>query len=97
MEEKELTPEESFALINSVIQNAKYRFVENGHIYMFWGILVFLITMAQFVLLQLEMWEVNYFPYFLFPFGIAEISAFALPFPCWLTEIFRLGRPPQCQ
>ncbi len=69
MEEQEWSPEESFALINSVIQEAKSRFVENGHIYMFWGILIFLVTMAQFILLQLEMYEVNYYPYFLIPFG----------------------------
>jgi hypothetical protein len=69
MEEKELTPDESFALIASIISEAKLKFEENGLIYVMWGILVSIAAFSQYYLLQNGYEEVNYYPYFLMPLG----------------------------
>jgi hypothetical protein len=65
MENKELTPQESLKIINEMIESSKERFQENGYIYLFWGWLISICALAQFVLLQLEYYEINFYPYFL--------------------------------
>ncbi len=71
MEDKNLTPKESLSLISQMIENSKTRMNENGFIYLLWGWLMSICAIAQFVLLQLEYYEINYYPYFLaIPAGI---------------------------
>lgn len=71
MEDKSLTPKESLSVINQMIESSKTRMNENGFIYLLWGWLMSICAIAQFVLLQLEYYEINYYPYFLaIPAGI---------------------------
>lgn len=69
MEDQNLTPEKSFALINQVINEAKTRFEENGFIYAFWGLLGTVAALGQFILLKNGYYAINYYPYFLMPLG----------------------------
>jgi len=64
---KELTPSESLALITSVIMEAKSRFRENGFSFIFLGTCSFVASLAQFLLLKMGYYSINYFPYFILP------------------------------
>ena len=50
MKQENLTPEESLLLISKTITETKKRFKENGHIFIFWGSLVFIVILSQYVL-----------------------------------------------
>jgi hypothetical protein len=65
MEKEELSPKESLRIINEMIENSKERFQDNGYIYLFWGWLVLACALAQFILLQMEYYEIHFYPYFL--------------------------------
>lgn len=67
MDNKELSPTESLALITKVIQEAKSRFRDNGFSFIFLGLCSFIASLGQFVLLQLGYYQINYFPYFIMP------------------------------
>lgn len=54
--ETDFSPQESLAVIQSMINTARNQFSENGHLYLLWGWVVFFCSIAQFVLL-------NYFDY----------------------------------
>ena len=69
MEPDQFTPEESLKLITQVISEAKLKFQENGFIYMFWGGLVAIAALTQFVLLNTGYEEINFYPYFMMPLG----------------------------
>ena len=70
MANKEFSPQESFLLINNMIAEARDRFVENGHIYVFWGAFIFLMSFSQYILIRLDYGYISYFPYFLVPLGV---------------------------
>lgn len=65
MEEQNLTPKDSLRVIQNMIEDSKERFRDNGYIYLFWGWLIIVCALAQFVLLQLEYYEIHFYPYFL--------------------------------
>lgn len=65
MEHKELTPTESLNVIHEMISGAKARMKENGFIYLFWGWLILICALAQFILLNTGYEAVNFYPYFL--------------------------------
>lgn len=67
MEDKEITPSESLALIANVILEAKSRFKDNGFSFIFLGLCSFFSSFGQFVLLKLEYYQINYYPYFIMP------------------------------
>ncbi len=69
MGNQELHPKESLAIIQEMIQAEKMSFSENGFIYLFWGWLVIFAALAQFVLLQVELYSYHYYPWFLMLFG----------------------------
>ncbi|MBI9068761.1 MAG: hypothetical protein JEZ09_15810 [Salinivirgaceae bacterium] len=69
MEKENLNPKESLQIIQEMIQAEKLRFSENGFIYRFWGWLVSIAALAHFILLQLEMYDYHYYPWFLTIFG----------------------------
>jgi hypothetical protein len=69
MDNHNLTPKESLTLISKVITEARYQFQENGIIYMMWGILMGIAGTGQYILIYLELYEINYYPYFLMPIG----------------------------
>jgi hypothetical protein len=67
MENKELTPSESLALITNVILEAKTRFRDNGFSFIFLGLCSFVACFGQFILLKLGYYQINYYPYFIMP------------------------------
>jgi hypothetical protein len=69
METDTLSPEKSLELITQVITQARNKFEENGFIYMFWGTLIAITSISQFVLLKNEYYEINWYPYLLMPVG----------------------------
>jgi hypothetical protein len=69
METDKLSPEKSFELITRVIAQARSRFEENGFIYMFWGALIAVASISQFILLTNEFYKINWYPYLLMPVG----------------------------
>jgi hypothetical protein len=52
--EKNFNPNDSLALIESMINTAKNRFSENGHLYLLWGWTVLVCSIAHFVMIQLQ-------------------------------------------
>jgi hypothetical protein len=71
MKNKEFTPTESLALIANVILEAKSRFKDNGFSFIFLGLCSFIASLCQFVLLKLEYYQINYYPYFIMPIAAA--------------------------
>ena len=69
METNKLSPEKSFELITQVITQARNKFEENGFIYMFWGALIAVTSISQFILLKNEYYDINWYPYLLMPIG----------------------------
>ena len=69
MESNKITPEKSFEIITQIINEARLKFEENGFIYVFWGVLISIASLSQFILLKNEYYDINYYPYFLMPFG----------------------------
>jgi hypothetical protein len=58
--EKSLSPEESLHLIESMINKAKDQFGEDGHLYILWGWLVLVGSIAEFVLYHFFHYEQHY-------------------------------------
>lgn len=77
MESNNFTPEESLLIISKTIRETKKRFEENGHLIIFWGILMFIVSLSQFIFLQLELYEVNWYPNFLYPLGAIYTAFYA--------------------
>jgi hypothetical protein len=48
--EEQFSPQESFAVIQSMINTAKNQFSQNGHLYLLWGWIVFAWSVGQFLL-----------------------------------------------
>jgi len=69
MENINLSPEKSFELITQVITQARNKFEENGFIYMFWGALIAITSISQFILLKNEYYDIDWYPYLLMPIG----------------------------
>ena len=69
METDKLSPEKSLELITQVITQARNKFEENGFIYMFWGILITITSISQFILLKNEYYNISWYPYLLMPIG----------------------------
>lgn len=69
MTEDQFTPEQSFKLISSIINEAKVKFQENGVVYVVWGLLVAFAAFTQYYLIQIGRSEISYYPYFLMPLG----------------------------
>jgi hypothetical protein len=69
MEKANLTPEQSLLLIAKTIGETKERFKENGHIFIFWGALTFIVFGSQLILSLLEFYKFTMYPVYLFPIG----------------------------
>ena len=65
MKTENLNPMQSLEVIMEAIGDARAKFEEDGFIYIFWGLLIGLASLAQFILLRTGYYEINYFPYFL--------------------------------
>ncbi len=71
-----LTPEESLRLITQTIDETKEKFKESGHIFVFWGILIFTVTLTQFIFIQTGLKNYTGWPCFLYPLGGFYMYAF---------------------
>lgn len=69
METEKLSAEKSLELITEVIAQARKKFEENGFIFMFWGALIAIASIGQFLLLKNEYYAIHWYPYFLMPLG----------------------------
>lgn len=56
----DFSPHQSLAVIQSMIETARNRFSENGHLYLLWGWVVFICSIAQFVLMNYFRYEYHY-------------------------------------
>jgi hypothetical protein len=65
---------EGLELIQSMINRAKDKFTENGHLYLLWGWVVFICSITQFVLLNYFRYEKHYLVWM----------------ACWLVVIYQL-------
>ncbi len=68
MKTTNFTPEESFQLIDSVIQKAKSRFEENGIPFILWGVIIALCSYAQAYMISINMSRESWYPYLIMPF-----------------------------
>ncbi len=69
MDKSNLTPEESLLLISKTINETKQRLVENGHIIVFWGSLMFAVSLSQYILIRMGLAFRTGLPSLLYPFG----------------------------
>jgi hypothetical protein len=69
MQTEKLSAERSLELITEVIAQARKKFEENGFIFMFWGALIAIAAIGQFLLLKNEYYSFHWYPYFLMPIG----------------------------
>lgn len=60
MPEERFSPEQSLQLIGAMINKAKGRFSENGHLYLLWGWAVLVCSITQFILINYVKWENHY-------------------------------------
>lgn len=67
MENSTLTPEQSLLLITRTIEETKERFRENGHILVFWGIMMLIVIGSQLILSLMELYKFTMYPVFLYP------------------------------
>jgi hypothetical protein len=55
-----LTPDESFDIINKAISNYKMNYKENSHVFLLWGWILTLASISSFILLKfLSRWEAH--------------------------------------
>ena len=57
---EQFSPQESFAVIQQMIDTAKNQFSENGHLYLLWGWIVLLCSTSQFLLLTVFHYQYHY-------------------------------------
>lgn len=69
MKSSTLTPEESLLLISKTIEETKERFQNNGHIFVFWGVLTVIVFGIQQILGMLGFYKFMMLPVYLFPLG----------------------------
>jgi hypothetical protein len=69
MKNPTLTPEQSLLLITKTIEETKERFKENGHVLVFWGVLMLIVIGSQFILSLLELYKFTMYPVYLYPLG----------------------------
>jgi hypothetical protein len=64
MQEENISGQESFAIIESMINKAKNQFSESGHLYLLWGWAVFICSLSQFILMNFLHYEQHYIVWF---------------------------------
>ena len=57
MQTENFSPKESLLLIDSMINQAKNRFNENGFLYLLWGWLILICSVGHFILLKLQLFK----------------------------------------
>ncbi len=69
MSQQPMTPKESLDVISQIITEAKQRQEENGLVYIFWGLLIAVVSITSFILQYQEMYNLVFVPYLILPFG----------------------------
>lgn len=64
-QEKPFSELESIALIESMINKARNRFSEGGHLYLLWGWVIFVCSVGQFILMNVFQYKYNYAIWFI--------------------------------
>ena len=64
MMDEKITPEQSLQLISNMINKAKNRFGENGHLYLLWGWAVLICSLGQYILINYVKYEHHYIIWF---------------------------------
>jgi hypothetical protein len=72
--EKNLSPSESLAIIQSMIATSKNNLTDDGFHFLLWGILVMLASVAQYTLAVVH-YEYNFIPWMIMPLIGAPIAA----------------------
>jgi len=67
--EKELSPQESLQLIQSMIDKTKGDFSDDSFYFLFWGWMVFLVTIIQFLLKVVFNYQYHYAVWWIMPIG----------------------------
>jgi hypothetical protein len=57
MQPENFSPKDSLLLIDSMINQAKNRFSENGFLYLLWGWLILFCSLGQFIFMQLQLFK----------------------------------------
>jgi hypothetical protein len=57
MQSENFSPKDSLLLIDSMINQAKNRFTENGFLYLLWGWVILLSSVGHFVLIKLQLFK----------------------------------------
>jgi len=79
MGKQDLTPKESLELISDVIRVAKQRQEERGGIYIYWGLIIFVVGLSHYILQEMEAYERIYMPYLFIPLA-AALSYLIFPY-----------------
>jgi len=58
--EEDLSPQQSFAVIQSMIETAKNQFSEDGHLYLIWGWVIFFCSLAEFFMISIFYYRYHY-------------------------------------
>ncbi len=58
--EEQFSPQQSLVVIQRMIETAKNQFSENGHLYLLWGWVVFICSVAQFLMLSVFHYKYHY-------------------------------------
>lgn len=72
--EKTMTEAERFTLITGMINHAKNRFSETGHLYLLWGIVIFICCITQFIM-------IHYF---------SNVKAYYVWYLTWVVGIYQI-------
>jgi FtsH-binding integral membrane protein len=57
---EEFSPQQSLTIIQTMIETARNQFSENGHLYLLWGWIVFICSVAEFILLSVFKYQHHY-------------------------------------
>lgn len=71
MEEKNISPEQSLQIIEQMLADTRNRFYNNGFTFLFWGVLIMLACLAQYIMIRMGYPEQsNYMWLYVVAFGI---------------------------
>lgn len=71
MEEKNISPEQSLRIIEQMLADTRNRFYNNGFTFLFWGVLIMLACLAQYIMIKAGYeTQSNYMWLYVVAFGI---------------------------
>lgn len=88
MSHEELTPEESLSIISKTIEETRIPFQKKGKLFVAWGLLMVLVSLAQFVLIRLDLFHYTGYVALLYP--LAGIVSFV-----YVKRMIRLENQPK--